>query len=51
MTLNLEGLMYAYSLDLNMGYYHIELSLVAKYLCKIVLPWGKYEYQKLSMGV
>mgnify|MGYP003329299580 CR=1 FL=1 len=34
-----------------MGYYHIELSLQSKKLCTIVLLWGKYEYQKLSMGL
>ena len=34
-----------------MGYYHIELSPDAKKLCTIVFPWGKYEYQKLPMGL
>ena len=34
-----------------MGYHHIELSPGAKQLCTIVLHWGKYEYQKLPMGV
>ena len=51
MILNLEGFMYASSLDLNMGYYHIELSPGAKHICTVVLPWGKYKYQKLHMGV
>ena len=51
MLLNLEGLTYASSLDLNMGYYHIKLSPGSKQICTIVLPWGKYEYQKLPMGV
>jgi hypothetical protein len=49
--LKLEGFQYATSLDLNMGYYHIELSPHSKKLCTIVLPWGKYEYQKLPMGL
>jgi hypothetical protein len=49
--LKLEGFQYATSLDLNMGYYHIELSPNSKRLCIIVLPWGKYEYQKLLMGL
>ena len=49
--LNLEGFTYASSLDLNMRYYHIELSPGAKQICTIVLPWGKYEYQNLPMGV
>ena len=34
-----------------MGYYHIELSPDSKKMCTIVLPWGKYEYQKLPMGL
>ena len=39
------------SLDLNMGYYHIELYPGAKHIYNFVLPWGKYEYQKLHAGV
>ena len=38
-------------LDLNMGYYHIECTPGFKQLCTSVLPWGKYEYQKLPIGV
>ena len=51
LLLKLEGFKYASSLDLNMGYYHIELCPESKRLCTIVLPWGKYEYQKLPMGL
>ena len=51
MLLNLEGFQYATSLDLNMGYYHIELSPASKELCTIVLPFGKYEYQRIPMGL
>jgi hypothetical protein len=51
MLQNLEGFAYASSIDLNMGYYHIELSPESRKLCTIVLPWGKYEYQKLPMGL
>jgi hypothetical protein len=51
LLLKLEGFQYATSLDLNMGYYHIELSPDSKRLCTIMLPWGKYEYQKLPMGL
>jgi RNase H-like domain found in reverse transcriptase/Reverse transcriptase (RNA-dependent DNA polymerase) len=51
MLLKLEGFKYTTSLDLNMGYYHIELSPHSKQLCTIVLPWGKYEYQRLPMGL
>ena len=49
--LKLEGFKYGTSLDLNMGYYHIELTPNSKGLCTIVLPWGKYEYQRLPMGL
>ena len=39
------------SLDLDMGYDHIRLSEQANNLCKIILPWGKYRYKRLPMGV
>ena len=51
MLLNLDGFQYATSLDLNMGYYHLELDDNAKQLCTIVLPFGKYEYQRTPMGL
>ena len=51
LLLKLEGFQWATSLDLNMGYYHIELHPDSKKLCTIVLPWGKYEYNKLPMGL
>ena len=44
LLLKLEGFKFATSLDLNMGYYHIELTPMSKKLCTFVLPWGKYEY-------
>jgi putative transposase len=51
LLLKLEGFQYATTLDLNMGYYHIELSPSSKHLCTIVMPFGKYEYQHLPMGL
>jgi len=51
MLQKLEGFMYATSLDLNMGYYHMKLTPFASRLCTIVLPWGKYEYTRLPMGL
>jgi transposase InsO family protein len=51
MLQKLEGFMYATSLDLNMGYYHILLTPNARRLCTVVLPWGKYEYIRLPMGL
>ena len=39
------------SLDLNTGYHHIQLRKNASNLCTIILPWGKYWYKRLTMGV
>jgi hypothetical protein len=46
----LEGFTYATTLDLNMGYYTIRLDPTAAEMCTIILPWGKYPYQRLPMG-
>ena len=48
---NLEGFTFASSLDLNMGYYHIELSEEASDMCTIITEWGKFRYRRLPMGV
>jgi hypothetical protein len=47
----LEGFQFATALDLNMGYYTIRLDPTASRICTIVLPWGKYSYERLPMGV
>jgi hypothetical protein len=47
----LEGFNYATSLDMNMGYYHIKLSLTAADMCTIITEYGKYRYKHLLMGV
>ena len=49
MLLKLEGLHYATSLDLNMGYYHIQLGKNSSNLYTIILPWVKYCYKCLPM--
>ena len=51
LLLKLEGFQHATSLDLNMGYYCIELMPFSKRLCTIIMPWGQYEYQCLPMGL
>jgi len=51
MLQKLDGFLYATSLDLNIGYYHILLTPRSSSLCTIVLPWGKYEYLCLPMGL
>ena len=47
----LEGFTYATALDLNMGYYTIRLDPDASKICTIILPWGKYTYLQLPMGI
>jgi hypothetical protein len=47
----LSGFKYAKVNDLSMGYYHIPLDLAAQKLCTTILPWGKYQYKRLPMGV
>jgi hypothetical protein len=47
----LSGFKYAIPIDLIMGYYHIPLDLEAQKLCTTILPWGKYQYKRLPMGV
>ena len=51
MLQKLEGFLYATSLDLNMEYYHILLTPNLSKFCTVVLPWGKYEYVRLPMGL
>ncbi len=51
MLLKLQGFRYASALDLNMGYYTIRLDPDAQKLCTIVLPWGKFKYLRLPMGL
>jgi dihydroorotate dehydrogenase len=53
MIRSMEGFSFASALDLNIGYYHIKLDhdADAQKLCTIVLPWGKYKYKRLPMGI
>ena len=47
----LDEFQYATALDLNMGYYILCLDLATLELCTIILPWGKYSYFRLPLGV
>jgi transposase InsO family protein len=47
----LEGFSYATAIDLSMGYYHVKLDEESSRLCTTVLPWGKYQYLRLPMGI
>jgi hypothetical protein len=53
MIRSMEGFTFASALDLNMGYYHINLDADpdAKKLCTIVFPWERYKYKHLTMGI
>ena len=47
----LTGFTYATAIDLSMGYYHIPLDEASQKLCSMVLPWAKYQWTRLPMGV
>ena len=49
--MSLGSFKYATSIDLNMGYYAIEMDEMAQKICTIVLPWGLYQYNMLPMGI
>jgi hypothetical protein len=46
-----EGFTYCTALDLNMGFWTILLDKPLQCLCMIILPWGKYCYLRLPMGL
>ena len=48
---NPSNFTYAKTLDFIMGYYNIFLTYAAKKVCMITAPFGKYEYNRLPMGV
>ena len=47
----IEGFTFATAIDLNMGYYTVRLDPLSQNICTIVLPWGKYSYLRLPMGI
>ena len=51
MLQKLSGFKYATAIDLSMGYYHIPLDEESQQLCTTILPWGKYQFQHLPMGI
>jgi hypothetical protein len=51
LLLKLKKFRYATAIDLSMGYYHIPLDEASEELCTTVLPWGKYRYKQLPMGI
>ena len=49
--LKLELFQYDTSLELKMCYYHVCLIKQSSKMYTIILPWVKYEYKRLPMGV
>jgi hypothetical protein len=47
----LKGFTYCTALDLIMGFWTILLDKFLLHLCTIILPWGKYCYLHLQMGL
>ncbi len=47
----MDGFTYCSTMDLNMGFWAIRLSKRSQRYCTIVLPWGKYVYLRLPMGL
>ena len=49
--MKLEGFKCVILVYLNKGYYHIQLTEDSSKLCTIILPWVKYRYKHIPMGV
>ncbi len=47
----IDGLTFVSILDLNMGFWMILLDIECQWLATVILPWGKYSYQCLAMGL
>ena len=47
----LEVFQYATALDINMVYYTIRISPTTQYMKTIVIEFGKFRYNHLSMGI
>ncbi len=46
-----DGITFVSVLDLNMGFWTIQLNNESQRLATVILPWGKYSYQCLAMGL
>ena len=49
--MSLGSFKYATCIDLNMGYYAMEMDEESNKICTMVLPWGFYQYNMLLMGI
>jgi transposase InsO family protein len=48
---NIDGFTYCSTIDVSMGFWCILLDKRSQRLCTIILPWGKYSYVRLPMGL
>ena len=48
---NIEGFQYATALDINMGYYIINISTHNKEMTTIVTEFARFRYNRLPMGM
>jgi hypothetical protein len=46
-----DGLTFVSIRDLNMAFWMIQLDKESQQLTTVILPWGKYSYQCLVMGL
>ena len=51
MLQELEGFTFATALDLNMGYYTIQVDPDASKICTIIFTWDMYSYLRWPMGL
>ncbi|MGL4850979.1 MAG: pol polyprotein, partial [Clostridium sp.] len=49
--IDLKGARFFSQLDLNMGYYQIEIEEQDKYKTSFVLPFGQYEFNRMPFGL
>ena len=47
----IEKFVSATAIDLSQGYYHIPMSKEAQKILSTVVPWGRYSYKRLPMGL
>jgi hypothetical protein len=48
---SIDGFTYCSTMDVSMGFWCIVLDKASQRLCTIILPWGKYSYARLPMGL
>jgi hypothetical protein len=48
---SMEGFICTTELDLKIIFYHIKQDSDAQKLCTVVIPWRKYNYKGLNMGI